>query len=375
MARHIIAAARTWYTGVRLASVESKLRQDTTNQLLRRSAVALHSKQAESSPELEEESLHKAQQHLEVLLDECRDVVFLHSVLTGALGPKNFYKLPKTVAKCMRRIGLDQICMEEFESKSCFEERATMYHMANALMILKAAGEKEMAKDLFEEACNLKWQDSTPISWTTFKQTPAVHISGLAHRPFWSEDLRPSTADKLEALWEHVRKDLDELLQVSRRDAGGVPAYPALVAGDGDWDMLQLYMNKQWDEAAMRLLPRSGPHLRGLLPSADLPYIHYNTEEVVLFRLTPRSKVQLHNGGSNVPINMSLGLRGCEGSWVEVAGEAKPFVEKKVVCFDDGSDHRVWHDGEEDRWVLTVRQMHPDLVKEPARYFQKAFTR
>ena len=45
-------------------------------------------------------------------------------------------------------------------------------------------------------------------------------------------------------------------------------------------------------------------------------------QEVVLFLLTPGSKVRLHNGGSNAPINLSLGLTGSNGAFLEVSGEA-----------------------------------------------------
>ena len=39
--------------------------------------------------------------------------------------------------------------------------------------------------------------------------------------------------------------------------------------------------------------------------------------------LTPGSRVRLHNGGSNAPINLSLGLTGSSGSFIEVAGEVR----------------------------------------------------
>lgn len=40
---------------------------------------------------------------------------------------------------------------DEFASRSEFEERATPYHFANALAILKASGKREAAKELFED--------------------------------------------------------------------------------------------------------------------------------------------------------------------------------------------------------------------------------
>lgn len=170
-------------------------------------------------------------------------------------------------------------------------------------------------------------------------------------------------------------QDLREML-AKRRQAAQVPAYPNLVEGTGGvWDMLQLYSGRKWNEDACALMPRTSALLRPRFPTADVPYIHYNTEEVVVFLLAPGSRVRLHNGGSNVPINLSLGLSGCNGSFLEVAGQTQPFLDGRVVCFDDGSDHRVWHKGSEERWVLTVRVMHPALVAAPERFFCRAFTR
>ena len=72
------------------------------------------------------------------------------------------------------------------------------YHFANALMILKAAGEtqvqsaqstidalrywlgqrfSEAASELFEEARQVTWHGQRPITWESLQQTPAVHIS------------------------------------------------------------------------------------------------------------------------------------------------------------------------------------------------------
>jgi len=39
---------------------------------------------------------------------------------------------------------------EEFGSRSEFEERATAYHFANALAILKACNERQAAEEMFQ---------------------------------------------------------------------------------------------------------------------------------------------------------------------------------------------------------------------------------
>lgn len=355
-----------------MGSLERRIRQDPTKLRERLRAAALYCRQAEaeaSASAAAEAELQKAVPHLEAVLGASEDAEFLHHVLTSAVGPRLFYQLPKLTARYMRKIALSPGCLEEFQSRSEFEERATPYHFANALMILKAAGETQAASELFEEAREVTWHGQRPITWESLQQTPAVHISGLTHRPFWD----PKQLPLAEMLKDHFPTIQQELLAL-RQKSVSYPAYPNLVEQSGVWDMLQLYVGRQWNQDACALMPSTAALLQQHLPSTDVPYIHYNSEEVVVFLLSPGSRVRLHNGGSNVPVNLSLGLAGCGGSFCEVAGEVKAFEDGKVLAFDDGSDHRVWHDGKEERWVLTLRQLHPELQADPQRYFCRAFT-
>eukprot|EP00928_Gymnodinium_smaydae_P016924 TRINITY_DN16422_c0_g1_i1.p1 TRINITY_DN16422_c0_g1~~TRINITY_DN16422_c0_g1_i1.p1 ORF type:complete len:414 (-),score=102.74 TRINITY_DN16422_c0_g1_i1:16-1257(-) len=388
----LLSSLRSWRSDLWASALERRILWDPADIGRRCAAAAHYCRRVErlsagrapppaETAQLERELLGRAAEHLEVVLQRCNDASRLHATLTRAVGPRLFYRLPRLTAHFMRKIGLDRECLEEFDTRSEFEERATQYHFANALVILKASGEWELAQELYDEALALEWRGRRPIRWQSLRQTPAVYVEGLEHRPFWEGDCRPRLATLLEERCEDVRSDLEALLERRRADAGlpadgQVPAYPALVEGGGGvWDMLQLYSGRRWNEEACELAPKTAALLRESLPSADVPYVHYNTEEAVLFLLAPGSRVRLHNGGSNVPINLSLGLFGCEGSHLEVAGEARPFQEGRVVAFDDGSDHRVWHEGPEERWVLTVRTMHPELAAEPARFFSRAFTR
>mmetsp|Transcript_11579 Transcript_11579/g.30976 ORF Transcript_11579/g.30976 Transcript_11579/m.30976 type:complete len:404 (+) Transcript_11579:49-1260(+) len=377
VATQLVNSLRRWRADAQAAALERRLRQDPTNVRQRCAAVAFYCREANAAREEDAQSgmyFQNARHHLENILETTDCVDTFHAVLTQAVGPKNFYRLPDLTAKYMRRIGLHQQCLEEFDTRSEFEERATPYHFGNALTILKASGQERAASELFDEAVNLEWGGRRPIGWRHLRQTPAVYIEGLQHKPFWEGEQRPAIAAILEANFRDILMDLEEIL-ARWRVAGQVPAYPNLVDGDnGTWDMLQLYSGRKWNEDACAMAPRTTALLRPHLPTADLPYVHYNTEEVVFFLLAPGSRVHIHNGGSNVPLNMSLGLRGCAGSHLEVAGETRDFQDGRVICFDDGSDHRVWHEGPEDRWVLTIRVMHPDLVMNSATYFARAFT-
>jgi len=186
MAMQVLRGVQRWAQELRMGSLERRIRQDPTKLRERLRAAALYCRQAEAEAELQ-----KAVPHLEAVLGASEDAEFLHHVLTSAVGPRLFYQLPKLTARYMRKIALSPGCLEEFQSRSEFEERATPYHFANALMILKAAGETQAASELFEEAREVSWHGQRPITWESLQQTPAVHISGLTHRPFWDPKQLP----------------------------------------------------------------------------------------------------------------------------------------------------------------------------------------
>ena len=54
---------------------------------------------------------------------------------------------------------------EEFGSRSEFEERATAYHFANALAILKACNERQAAEEMFQAGSTWRmWEELFPVS-------------------------------------------------------------------------------------------------------------------------------------------------------------------------------------------------------------------
>eukprot|EP00929_Paragymnodinium_shiwhaense_P080938 TRINITY_DN42251_c0_g1_i1.p1 TRINITY_DN42251_c0_g1~~TRINITY_DN42251_c0_g1_i1.p1 ORF type:complete len:409 (+),score=77.82 TRINITY_DN42251_c0_g1_i1:74-1300(+) len=385
---NLLAPLRQWRTTNRLAALEKNIRQNPVDLPARVEAAGIYCKQLAVAPAEAavdpQEAVGRAADHLAGVLEASDDPFFLHNAVNTAVGPALYYRLPDLCAQYMRKIGLHEECLREFDSKSEFEERATQYHLANALILLKATGHSNSAQKLFDEAVNLEYPSGStkrPIKWTRIDQTPAVYIEGLEAKPFWERDAgRPALATILEESYKEIMQDVAEFTGDSlaglRKAAGEVPAYPALVKdGAGAWDMLQLYCNKIWQPEACELAPRTSKLLREHLPSAGIPYVHYNTEEAVFLYLAPKTVVHLHNGGSNVPINLSFGLTGSQGNSLEVGGEVRPFQDGVVNAFDDSFDHRVWNDGDKHRWVLVVRTMHPQLVEAPNTYFKRAFTR
>lgn len=304
------------------------------------------------------------------------DPELTHMITMALLSVKEqaFYSV---ASRFMVELARHPICLEEFRTKSEFQERATQYHFASALNLLKVAGEAEAARLVFEEATSLRFEGDFPIQWDHLWQTPAIFLPGLRPATSWWDPAELPVASVLRENFAVIREDLEALLRDAQWPRRVLAAYPTLTVPGGRWDMLPLYNNRCWNEGVCALMPRAAELLRGQLPGAAhvprLPYIVYNSEEVTLFRTTPGTKVLLHNGGVNARLNVSLGLKGCAGAWLEVAGERREWRAGEVLAFDDSVDHAVHHLGEEDRWVLTVGVMHPDLVAQPW-IFGRCFT-
>lgn len=125
----------------------------------------------------------------------------------------------------------------------------------------------------------------------------------------------------------YVVQDLKRVLalsEIEQIDAGVIipSAYPRLIEnGKGSWDFLRFFEQKVYRPGPCNALPsviRMLDELQCFHPS--LPYTHYNSEECSIFKVTPGTKVSQHNGGSNIRINVSMGLFGCEGAFLKMGG-------------------------------------------------------
>eukprot|EP00435_Cladocopium_sp_Y103_P000171 s620_g1.t1 len=288
----------------------------------------------------------------------------IQSVMNTLLDLKDLQLYP-LIARFAVTLARHEECLSEFDWKGELQERASMFHYETALQLLKSVNRTEEAQEVFDEAVSLERGGRRMIAWTKLYQTPSVYVRGLRPVSAWWEARDLPLAEVLEENMSAIRSELQNLLEKGGQMVVD-PAYPRLTSL-GDWDVIRLYFNKRWDPAAVALAPKTTELLRDKLPGASkgLPYIHYNTEEVCFFRMTPGTRVMMHSGGCNARLNLSLGLLGCSDSFIQVAGDERRWRNGELLAFDDSCDHSARHDGEEDRWVLTVGVMHPDLVERP----------
>ncbi|CAK9053512.1 Aspartyl/asparaginyl beta-hydroxylase (Aspartate beta-hydroxylase) (ASP beta-hydroxylase) (Peptide-aspartate beta-dioxygenase) [Durusdinium trenchii] len=284
--------------------------------------------------------------------------------LLDALFDMKDLELYPLIARLSLMLARHEQCLAEFDWKGELQERASMFHYETALQLLKTVSHFQEAQEIFNEATSLRRAGQQMIHWKHLWQTPSVYVRQL--RPTggtaWWDPKELPLAQVLEENVLDIRAELQMLLENGGRMVVD-PAYPRLTT-EGDWDVIRLYNDKKWDPAATTLAPKTVALLKERLPGQanGLPYIHHNTEEVCFFRMSPGTRILLHTGGCNARLNLSLGLMGCSDSFITVAQEERRWRDGQLFAFDDSCDHAARHDGPEDRWVLTVGIMHPDLV-------------
>jgi Aspartyl/Asparaginyl beta-hydroxylase len=168
-------------------------------------------------------------------------------------------------------------------------------------------------------------------------------FSGLTPRPFHDASNFP-WARALEASVETIRDELHQVLRDFRR---------AVYDSDRNiktWKTFYFYLHGKPVEKNLNACPTT----RSLLQQIPLNGLH-----VCFSAIEPGGFLQPHTGPTNASLTAHLGLEGCGGSAIWVAGERRPYVEGKVLVFDDSFVHWVEHTGDKVRYTLMVTFWHP----------------
>ena len=170
-------------------------------------------------------------------------------------------------------------------------------------------------------------------------------FAGLESRPFhdasrfaWARDLEASVAEIRNELHQ-VQRDFGRAVYDSDRNVK-------------TWKTFYFYLNGRPVKEHLDACPRT----KELLSRIPINGLH-----VCFSAIQPGGVLQPHTGPMNASLTAHLGLEGCEGSAIWVAGEKRPYVEGKVLVFDDSYVHWVGHTGPQVRYTLMVTFWHPDL--------------
>jgi len=121
---------------------------------------------------------------------------------------------------------------------------------------------------------------------------------------------------------------------------------------------------KRWTTYYFHLLGRPvREHLAACPRTAQLlRQVPHNGFHVCFSAIEPGGSLHPHSGPTNASLVAHLGLDGCAGARICVAGESMEYRDGEVLVFDDSFVHRVEHAGTRMRYTLMITFWHPELT-------------
>lgn len=121
---------------------------------------------------------------------------------------------------------------------------------------------------------------------------------------------------------------------------------------------------KRWTAYYFYLLGRPvREHLAACPRTAELlRQVPQNSFHVCFSAIEPEGSLHPHSGPINGSLVAHLGLEGCAGARIWVAGKSAEYRDGEVLVFDDSFVHWVEHTGTQTRYTLMVTFWHPELT-------------
>jgi aspartate beta-hydroxylase len=121
---------------------------------------------------------------------------------------------------------------------------------------------------------------------------------------------------------------------------------------------------KRWTTYYFYLLGRPvREHLAACPRTAELlRQVPHNGFHVCFSAIEPGGSLHPHSGPTNASLVAHLGLDGCTGGRISVAGWSADYRDGEVLVFDDSFVHGVEHAGAQMRYTLMITFWHPELT-------------
>lgn len=121
---------------------------------------------------------------------------------------------------------------------------------------------------------------------------------------------------------------------------------------------------KRWTAYYFHLLGRPiREHLAACPRTAELlRQVPHNGFHVCFSAIEPGGSLHPHSGPTNASLVAHLGLDGCAGARIWVAGKPAEYNDGEVLVFDDSFVHWVEHAGTQMRYTLMITFWHPELT-------------
>jgi len=164
---------------------------------------------------------------------------------------------------------------------------------------------------------------------------------------FLDLDLFPFVAD-LESAWPEIRAEYDRLA------AADFVAWPESELYDFGWKAFGMVALGRRLDANCTRCPRTVEAIDRIpgVTSAGFSL------------LAAGARIRPHAGYTNSVDRLHLGVKVPLGCDLNVAGETRPWIEGKVLAFDDTAEHSAWNNSDDDRVVLLLDVLRPGATFE-----------
>jgi hypothetical protein len=190
--------------------------------------------------------------------------------------------------------------------------------------------------------------------WAHPLQRPRELVPGLTAAPlhdpeqFWF-------VPYLEERYLEIRAEIERVVGTDRDPVRPTVDDGALIRS-GEWKQAHLFRDGQWQEDVCARFPVT----RSIL--AEVPEVtSFSPGVITVSTVEPGSHIMPHCGPTNALLRIHLPIRVPEGVSIRVADQWLTWTEGRCMVFDDSFEHEVRHDGDEDRVVLILDTLHPEL--------------
>ena len=181
-------------------------------------------------------------------------------------------------------------------------------------------------------------------------QQPQRYYPGLLAQPWYSAESFEFTS-RVESSFDLVRK---ELLQIWDTDSFTINPLSEDFALAGKWTEFRLFTKGRKFIDHCALCPETTKLIESIVGASTAGSVYFAV-------LDPHTHLRPHWGPHNARIRCHLGLIVPPGCAIRVGEESRPWVEGKVLIFDDSFEHEVWNPSEKSRVVLIFDIWHPQL--------------
>jgi aspartyl/asparaginyl beta-hydroxylase (cupin superfamily) len=223
-------------------------------------------------------------------------------------------------------------------------------HYSNLIDAWHFGGRRDQARECAELAVRQG-------VWDHPLQRSREHIPGLRTQPvhdpaqFWFVSF-------LEEQYPQIRAEIEQVLDTGFGQAQGVADGAGLLRG-GSWEQAPLFKDGQWQEQVCARFPVTTAVLR------EIPEVTtFSPGTVMVSRLKPGTEIMPHCGPTNTVLRIHLGIRIPPGVYFRVAEQELSWQEGKCLVFDESFEHEVRHEGTEDRIVLILDMLHPEVADD-----------